>query len=218
MSDDQNSQPTGQSGQTDPAGGQQQSSGQSGQQSGQPAEPQQQKRSLEDLLSGLEQADRDAVLGEVSKARTEAQSLRKRLRDAEPLAKQAQQAADAQKTAEQRAQEAQAEAEKKANSYRDRAVKAEVKALASADFADPEDAAAFLDLSTYVDDSGEIDSKAIQTDLTDLLKRKPHLGKPTEQGRRAPAPDRSQGSSGNGTHTSDPGAVFAAFAKEQLGF
>lgn len=75
-----------------------------------------------------------------------------------------------------------------------RAVLAEVKA-AAAEFADPEDAAAFLDLSAYTSDDGEIDTEAISADLTDLLERKPHLRKATAEPAKkaAPKPDPSQG-------------------------
>ncbi|MFJ6579252.1 hypothetical protein ACIQMY_25235 [Streptomyces sp. NPDC091368] len=68
-------------------------------------------------------------------------------------------------------------AEGKASALVQRAVRAEVKALAAKGFADPSDAAAFLKLGDYVDDAGEIDEKAIEKDLADLLKRKPHLAK-----------------------------------------
>ncbi|GAA2484646.1 hypothetical protein GCM10010406_21140 [Streptomyces thermolineatus] len=68
-------------------------------------------------------------------------------------------------------------AEQRMSELRDRAVRAEVKALASAQFADPSDASAFLDLSAYVTDDGDIDSTAIERDLADLLKTKPHLAK-----------------------------------------
>lgn len=87
------------------------------------------------------------------------------------------------------------EAERTAQSYRDRAVRAEVRALAATAFADPEDAAAFLDLSRYVE-GGEIDTEAIQADLSELLSRKPHLAKPT--GPRVPQPDPSQGARSDG--------------------
>jgi hypothetical protein len=56
-----------------------------------------------------------------------------------------------------------------------RVVRAEVKALAGQTFADPDDAAAFLDLASYVDEAGEVDAAAITKDLAALLKRKPHL-------------------------------------------
>ena len=83
------------------------------------------------------------------------------------------------------------EAEKRAVQLRDRAVKAEVKALA-ADFADPSDAALFLDLTKYAGE-GDIDTDAIKTDLADLLKTKPHLAKA-----RTPVPDLHQGARGSG--------------------
>lgn len=103
---------------------------------------------------------------------------------------------EGQKTAEQKAQDALAAAEKRAESLFERSVRAEVKALASDGFADPEDAAVFLgDLKKYA--SGEdVDTASIKSDLADLLARKPHLGKsPTN---RAPAPNPAQGSSANG--------------------
>src|SRR5690606_24279189 len=70
-----------------------------------------------------------------------------------------------------------AEAEQRVQALTERAVRAEVRAVAAADFADPADAVAFLDLSAYVDDDGEIDSDRIKADLADLLERKPHLAK-----------------------------------------
>ena len=77
-----------------------------------------------------------------------------------------------------------------------RAVKAEVRA-AAAEFADPEDAAAFLDLSSYASADGEIDAEAIQSDLADLLERKPHLRRvAAEPVKPKPKPDPAQGSRG----------------------
>lgn len=75
-----------------------------------------------------------------------------------------------------------------------RAVLAEVKAAASA-FADPEDAAAFLDLAGYADGDGDIDTDAITADLEALLERKPHLRRaPVEpEKKKAPKPDPGQG-------------------------
>jgi hypothetical protein len=56
-------------------------------------------------------------------------------------------------------------------------VRAEIKAAASAKFADPADAIAFLNLDDFtVDDDGEVDGEAIMAALDDLLKKKPHLG------------------------------------------
>lgn len=95
----------------------------------------------------------------------------------------------------ERAQEAAKHEAERASSLLSRAVKSEVKALAQG-FADPEDAAAFLDLSKYTTGDGDVDSDSIKADLADLLARKPHLGKSPET--RMPAPNPAQGSSGSG--------------------
>lgn len=90
-----------------------------------------------------------------------------------------------------------AEAEaKRAEAATARAVRAEVKA-AAAHFADPEDAAAFLDLTSYASEGGEIDTEAIAADLEALLERKPHLRRqdaaPQNDPPKTPKPDPSQG-------------------------
>jgi hypothetical protein len=59
-----------------------------------------------------------------------------------------------------------------------RIVRAEVKGAAAALFADPADALAFLDLTSFdVDDKGDVDVEDIQAALTELLAKKPHLAK-----------------------------------------
>lgn len=58
-----------------------------------------------------------------------------------------------------------------------RMAKAEVRALAAAKFADPSDAVAFLDVDDLLGDDGDVDPKAVESALADLLKRKPHLAK-----------------------------------------
>lgn len=78
-------------------------------------------------------------------------------------------------------------AEKQAVALRDRALKAEIKAAADG-FADPADAALFLDLSKYSGD--EIDLDAIKVDLAEVLKAKPHLAKASAN------PDLLQGARG----------------------
>ncbi|MCP3017297.1 hypothetical protein NGM33_28600 [Nocardiopsis dassonvillei] len=148
------------------------------------------------------------------KANSEAANLRKRLKELEPLAKKAQELEDAQKSESERLTAALEQERSRIASLTQRAVRAEVRGLAADGFADPEDAAAFLDLGSYVSEDGDIDAKAIKADLDDLLKRKPHLGKSTEP--RRPAPDRSQGSSGNGRTKSDPAAEFAGFLGQRL--
>ena len=113
----------------------------------------------------------------------------------------------ASKTELERAQEAAQRNEARAQALLTRAVQAEVKAAAQG-FADPEDAAAFLDLKGYATESGEIDSDRIKADLADLLARKPHLGKsPTT---RTPAPNPAQGASGSGAPSPDD-AEYRAF-------
>lgn len=92
---------------------------------------------------------------------------------------------------------AKAEAEaKRADAATARAVKAEVK-VAAKEFADPDDAAAFLDLSKYAGPDGEVDAEALQSDLAALLERKPHLRKvtaaPEPEKKNGPKPDPSQG-------------------------
>lgn len=83
-------------------------------------------------------------------------------------------------------------AAKRAEAATARAVRAEVKALAAESFADADDAAAFLDLAKYTGTDGEIDTTAIQADLTALLERKPHLARPVDTP-RGPRPDPAQG-------------------------
>lgn len=105
--------------------------------------------------------------------------------------------AEASKTDLEREKDARTNAETRAQALLNRAIKAEVKALAAEGFADPSDASAFLDLTSYADESGEIDSERIKADLADLLTKKPHLGKSPAS--RVPAPNPAQGTSGAGT-------------------
>jgi hypothetical protein len=63
-----------------------------------------------------------------------------------------------------------------------RVVRSEVVARAAGKLADPSDAPALLDLDEFkLDDKGEVDSKAIDAALDDLLKRKPHLAADTKR-------------------------------------
>lgn len=89
------------------------------------------------------------------------------------------------------------QAEQRAQQLIDRTVKAEIRAAAASSFADPSDAAAFLDTTAYVGEDGDVDADKIKADLADLLKRKPHLGKTPE--RKGPRPDPSQGAKPGGT-------------------
>lgn len=100
-----------------------------------------------------------------------------------------------------------------------RAVKAEVRALAVGKFADASDATDVLmrDPQKYVDADGEIDTDAIDTDLADLLERKPHWGIPVASAepeapkRVKPKADPAQGSRGP-----VPPTDFRTASKEDL--
>lgn len=104
-----------------------------------------------------------------------------------------------------------------------RAVLAEVKA-AAAEFADPEDAAAFLDLATYTSDDGEIDTEAISADLDALLERKPHLRRAATEPAKKPAPKPDPGQGARPAEppadfrTADRAALDAELAKVAPGF
>lgn len=103
--------------------------------------------------------------------------------------------AEASKSDLERAQEDAKKNADRAQALLNRAVDAEIKALAGR-FADPSDAAAFLDKTKYATADGDVDTEAIKADLDDLLARKPHLGRQPES--RVPAPNPAQGSSGAG--------------------
>ncbi|WP_435246340.1 hypothetical protein [Streptomyces sp. NRRL F-5630] len=160
-------------------------------------------------------ADPAAARREIERLRKESASYRTKAKELEPLAAKARELEDAQKSeAERLTEQLAAERERAATATRS-AVSARVEALAARAFADPEDAAGALDLAAYVDESGAIDTDRIQADLDDLLKRKPHWARPDDNGPRRPAPDRTQGSSGNGNRTpNDPKAEFEAWFKQ----
>jgi hypothetical protein len=180
-------------------------------------EPQETEPALEAGGSEEEPFDRKRAEAALKKKNSEAENLRKRLKELEPLAKRAKELEDAQKSEQERLAEKLTAAEQRMQAFQQRAVRAEVRALASVEFADPEDAHAFLALDSYVGEDGEVDADAIQRDLKDLLKRKPHLGKPVDSSPRPPRPDRSQGSSGNGNRTpTKPEEEFAGWLKQAL--
>lgn len=87
---------------------------------------------------------------------------------------------DTQKNAEKLQREAEAAALKKVGT---RIVRAEVRSLATATFADPDDAVHFLNLEDYeVDEDGNVDTEEIEKDLKTLLSKKPHLAKKAGEG------------------------------------
>ncbi|MET7924729.1 hypothetical protein ABZT43_12185 [Streptomyces sp. NPDC005349] len=180
-------------------------------------EPQEPAPAPEAEGSEEEPFDAERAKKAINKKNAEAKALRDRLKELEPLARKAKELEDAQKSEQERLTEQLTAAESRIKAVQQRAVQSEVRALASAEFADPDDAHAFLDLDAFVDDDGEIDAAGIREGLTDLLKRKPHLAKPIDNSPRRPAPDRTQGSSGNGNRsTSDPGTIFAGLMDQAL--
>lgn len=133
----------------------------------------------------------DAMKAQRAEAKKTAVAEKKR---ADELARKVAEFEDRDKSELDKATDKAEKAEARAQAATGRAVKAEVKALAF-DFADPTDAEMLGDLSRFVDDSGEIDTDAIEADLADLLSRKPHLRKPNAEPekKRAPKPDPGQG-------------------------
>lgn len=179
-------------------------------------QPSETESALEAPESEPETFDEARAKKALSKKNSENENLRKRLKELQPLAEKAKQLEDAQKSETERLNEQLTSAQERAAKAVRAAVASKVEALAAKEFADPEDAAGALDLASYVDDDGDIDTDTIRRDLTDLLKRKPHWARPDE-GPRSPRPDRTQGSSGNGNRTSsDPGDIFAGLMNEAL--
>lgn len=103
----------------------------------------------------------------------------------------------AKKSAEERLAEAKTAAEQRAEKAMQRAVKSEILALASNQFADPSDAVAVLDAGEFID-GDDIDTEGIAERLSDLLEAKPHWGKPKPEDPKPPKPkpDPSQGARG----------------------
>jgi hypothetical protein len=174
---------------------------------------------LDSLLATLDDEVKLALLNEGGKkallAEREAAKAARRDRDAALAQVQEYERA---KLSEQERLTADLEAAKqRVQAVQQRAVRAEVRALAADQFADPDDAHAFLNLDAFVGDDGDIDTDGIRNELGELLKRKPHLAKPSDNSPRPPRPDRSQGSSGNGNRsTSDPGAIFQGIMNQAL--
>lgn len=161
--------------------------------------------------------DPESARKEIEKLRKESAGYRTKVRDLEPLARKAKELEDAQKSEQERLNEQLTATQERVKTVQARAVRSEVRALAAADFADPDDAHAFLDLDAFVGVDGEIDVDGIRGGLADLLKRKPHLAKPADNSPRRPAPDRTQGSSGNGNRTPNSrGEVFAGLMQKAL--
>ncbi|MFJ2515614.1 hypothetical protein ACIPEL_36355 [Streptomyces griseoviridis] len=149
----------------------------------------------------------DAMKSERNSAKKAAADEKKRADAAERKVREFE---DAQKSDLEKAQGEAERATARAVAAIQRAVTAEVRA-ASGDFADSDDAIAFLDLSAYTDDAGDIDTEQIRTDLAALLDRKPHLRKPAAQSadpQTSPAATRPRPDPGQGAR---PGGVAPDF-------
>lgn len=103
-------------------------------------------------------------------------------------------------------------AEKRATAMVERAVNAEVRALAVADFADPSDAVDAIRPAEYVNSEGEIDLDAIKAKLADLLDAKPHWKKPAAT---PPAPPKPKPDPGQGARTPAGPVDFKTASKEE---
>jgi hypothetical protein len=167
--------------------------------------------------------DAERAKAKIKKANSEAENLRKRLKEQEPQLAELQRLKDADKTESQRLTDQLAAANERIDKTRARLVKSQVQALAGTAvdgrpaFADPEDAVGALDLGSYIDSDGDIDEAAIEADLQALIERKPHWGKPTPlEGPRRPAPDRTQASGANKTRPLAPADEFAGWLTSQL--
>ncbi|CAH9419488.1 hypothetical protein SGL43_06543 [Streptomyces globisporus] len=161
--------------------------------------------------------DRKQAEAKIRKANSEAQNLRKRLKELEPAAAELQRIKDSEKSETERLTDQLAAANERIDKTRKRLVKSQVQALAGASFADPEDAVGALDLDSYIDGDGDIDEAAIEADLQALLERKPHWARvQPPEGPRRPAPDRTQASGANKSRPPAPGEEFAGWLKPQL--
>lgn len=151
--------------------------------------------------------DLERAKEKIRKQNSEAENLRKRLREYEDRDK-----TEAQKLADQLAA-----ATEQVTKTRQRLARTQVQALAMTGFADPEDAVGALDLDSYIDSDGDIDEAAIKADLDALLERKPHWAKTQPQeGPRRPAPDRTQASGANKKQAPSPRDEFAGWLSTKL--
>lgn len=161
--------------------------------------------------------DRKKFEAELRKKNSEAANLRKRLKELEPLARKAKEFEDAQKTETERLTERLQQADERIAATRKRLVASEVKTLALNAFADVDDPLGELDLDSYIDSDGDVDTAAIQADLDALLERKPHWARvQPQEGPRRPAPDRTQASGANKKQAPSPRDEFAGWLSSKL--
>ncbi|MCX4605505.1 hypothetical protein OG402_34110 [Streptomyces anulatus] len=167
--------------------------------------------------------DRKQAEAKIRKANSEAQNLRKRLKELEPAAAELQRIKDSEKSDTERLNDQLTRANEQITKTRERLAKARVQALAGAAaedrpaFTDPEDAVGALNLDSYIDGDGDIDEAAIEADLQALLERKPHWARvQPPEGPRRPAPDRTQASGANKTRPLNPEDEFSGWLTAQL--
>ncbi|MGW6578853.1 hypothetical protein ACWF76_05510 [Streptomyces globisporus] len=167
--------------------------------------------------------DRKLAEAKIRKANSEAQNLRKRLKELEPAAAELQRIKDAEKSESERLNDQLEAARTQIANTRQRLVRSQVQAIAGSPagdrpaFADPADAFGELDLDSYIDGDGDIDEAAIEADLQALLQRKPHWAKSQPQeGPRRPAPDRTQASGANKKQAPNPRDEFAGWLSSKL--
>lgn len=151
----------------------------------------------------------DTMKAERAAARKAAADEKKR---ADDLARKVAEFEDRDKSELEKATTKAEKLEQQAQRATQRAVRAEVKAAAAA-FADPEDAAAFLDLTSYADGDGEIDTEAIAADLEALLERKPHLRLQASEPPKKPAPKPDPG---QGPRPTDSPTDFRTVSRDDL--
>ncbi|WP_081224708.1 hypothetical protein [Streptomyces sp. M41(2017)] len=167
--------------------------------------------------------DRKKFEAALRKKNSEAENLRKRLKEQEPLLAELKKRKEADLSESERLTEQLTAAQEQIAKTRQRLVRSQVQALAGtatdsrAAFADPADAFGELDLDSYIDSDGDIDEAAIEADLQALLERKPHWAKSQPpEGPRRPAPDRTQASGANRTKAPSPEDEFSGWLKSRL--
>jgi hypothetical protein len=167
--------------------------------------------------------DRKKFEAALRKKNSEAENLRKRLKEQEPLLAELKKRKEAELSESERLNEQLTAAQEQIAKTRQRLVRSQVQALAGTAtddrpaFADPADAFGELDLDSYLDSDGDIDEAAIEADLQALLERKPHWAKAQPpEGPRRPAPDRTQASGANKTRPLTPEDEFSGWLKSQL--
>lgn len=141
-----------------------------------------QPRSLEDLLAALPDDQRGVILGEVTKARTEAKNLRERLKAAEPKVAEFEKLTEAQKTEQQKAAEAQAGLERRAADAELRLMRYEVAAEKKLD----PDLVQFLNAGTKEDLEKQADALL---EKFAAVKPQPNLGQGVRGSGAGNAPD-----------------------------